>query len=54
MGKKKGKKGRPVEVASPVEVAAPAEAEAPGKLRKKDYEREMKRLHGELVALQEW
>ncbi len=29
-------------------------AEAGGELSKKDYERAMKRLHGELVALQEW
>ncbi len=28
--------------------------QAPAKLSTKDYEREMKRLHGELVALQEW
>jgi polyphosphate kinase len=26
----------------------------PGKLRRKEYEREMRRLHGELVAMQEW
>ena len=48
MGKKKDRKSRPVDA------AAPAEDESGGKLRKKDYEREMKRLHGELVALQEW
>ncbi len=48
MGKKKDRKSKPVDA------AAPAEAESGGKLRKKDYEREMKRLHGELVALQEW
>jgi polyphosphate kinase 2 len=28
--------------------------EAPAKMKVKDYEREMRRLHGELVAMQEW
>jgi len=28
--------------------------EAPGKMPRKEYEGEMRRLHGELVALQEW
>ena len=31
-----------------------AEGQAPGKLKKKAYERELRRLHGELVAMQEW
>jgi polyphosphate kinase 2 len=31
-----------------------AEADSPLKLKRKDYEREMRRLHGELVAMQEW
>ena len=26
----------------------------PGKMKRKEYEREMRRLHGELVAMQEW
>ena len=26
----------------------------PAKLKRKDYERELRRLHGELVAMQEW
>ena len=29
-------------------------ADPPPKLKRKDYEREMRRLHGELVAMQEW
>ena len=29
-------------------------AESTGKMKTKDYEREMRRLHGELVAMQEW
>ena len=31
-----------------------AGADPPAKLKRKDYEREMRRLHGELVAMQEW
>jgi polyphosphate kinase 2 len=31
-----------------------AAASSPGKMGRKEYEREMRRLHGELVALQEW
>ena len=59
MAKKKGKKADKVEQAqagpddsSDLAASAPPE---PGALMKtKDYEREMRRLHGELVALQEW
>ncbi|HXX90847.1 MAG TPA: polyphosphate kinase 2 [Acidimicrobiales bacterium] len=44
---------------SPAEVAttrAPGAADAgpPPRMKRKDYEREMRVLHGELVALQEW
>src|SRR5271167_1315541 len=35
------------------EIAAQAAA-APPKMKRKDYEREMRVLHGELVAMQEW
>src|SRR5689334_24287181 len=31
-----------------------AEAQAPAKMKRKEYEREMRVLHGELVAMQEW
>ena len=31
-----------------------AETGTPPKMKRKEYEREMRRLHGELVALQEW
>jgi len=31
-----------------------AEAAPPAKMKRKEYEREMRRLHGELVAMQEW
>ena len=52
---KKTKKKQPPEVAAPAS-AAPSETEAsrPAKMKTKDYEREMRRLHGELVAMQEW
>src|SRR5688500_8951638 len=36
------------------EAAADSPANPPAKLKRKDYEREMRRLHGELVAVQEW
>src|SRR5207245_2586791 len=31
-----------------------AAAAPPAKMKRKEYEREMRRLHGELVAMQEW
>jgi polyphosphate kinase 2 (PPK2 family) len=31
-----------------------ASVDRPAKLKRKDYEREMRRLHGELVAMQKW
>jgi len=31
-----------------------AEAQAPAKMKRKEYERQMRILHGELVAMQEW
>jgi polyphosphate kinase 2 len=34
--------------------AAPEPAEASGPMKRKEYEAEMRRLHGELVAMQEW
>jgi polyphosphate kinase 2 len=60
VAKKKGKKvanedpaatpGAPEAVAEGLE----APAGEPGKMKRKAYEREMRRLHGELVAMQEW
>jgi polyphosphate kinase len=61
MAKKKGKKADAVEPgqvghdgsgAQPV--AASPEAGPQGKMKTKAYEAEMKKLHGELVAMQEW
>ncbi len=53
MAKKKGKKGqaRPDDT---VAQSAETRAEPGAKMKTKDYEREMARLHGELVAMQEW
>jgi len=50
MGKKSGKKGK-----NPARTRADAPTVEPGgKMKTKPYEKEMRRLHGELVALQEW
>jgi len=56
---KKGKKDRPVEKGragggSEGARSAVAAPESPARMKTRDYEREMRRLHGELVALQEW
>ncbi|HEY6398604.1 MAG TPA: polyphosphate kinase 2 [Solirubrobacteraceae bacterium] len=40
--------------ADPPAESAAADADPAAKLRRKEYEREMQRLHGELVAMQEW
>jgi polyphosphate kinase 2 len=50
---KKTKKSKHEDAGAPAESAA-ADAGQPVKLGRKAYEREMRRLHGELVALQEW
>jgi polyphosphate kinase 2 len=57
MTAKKGEhhKGREVELqASPDTARHEAEARQPPKMKRKEYEREMKLLHGELVSVQEW
>ena len=56
MATKKDKKARKNQTRPGIEVTKDAAApEAPqAKLSTKDYEREMRRLHGELVAMQEW
>ena len=51
MAKKKQHKDQPQAPASSV---ASREAGPPAKLKRKAYETEMRRLHGELVAMQEW
>jgi Polyphosphate kinase 2 (PPK2) len=51
----KKNKRRHVQVpASPSAASREAGADPPAKLKRKDYERELRRLHGELVAMQEW
>jgi polyphosphate kinase len=50
MGRKKDAKRGKAKAAAPVEAAGEAQAV----LTTKAYEREMKKLHGELVAMQEW
>ncbi len=59
MTKKRDKKGRkPHEDQAPRDVpggeSEPSPGGPPPKMKTKDYEREMTRLHGELVAMQEW
>jgi polyphosphate kinase len=57
MSKNKKTKVKREDAASPVQApTAPdgPEAGAPAKMGRKEYEREMARLHGELVAMQEW
>ena len=39
---------------NPASVTGTAIAGAPGKMKEKEYQQELRRLHGELVALQEW
>ena len=57
MGKKKSKKSKKSHPDIPITAAgsrSDAEATARPKMARKEYEREMRRLHGELVAMQEW
>ena len=55
MPKKKDKAADEAAKAQVAEASTAMEPVAsPGKLKTKDYEREMRRLHGELVAMQEW
>jgi polyphosphate kinase 2 len=52
MSKKKKKKGHHPEPSTGA--SAPTGAGPLPKMKRKEYEREMRRLHGELVAMQEW
>jgi polyphosphate kinase 2 len=51
---KKKKLHRAQAPASPSAASREAAADPPPKLKRKEYGREMRRLHGELVAMQEW
>jgi polyphosphate kinase 2 len=53
MAKKKRKKERRETEADRSPVTAPEDGPLP-KMKRKPYEREMRRLHGELVSMQEW
>ena len=54
MAKKKNKQHHLEAPASPSAASGVAAADPPPKLKRKAYEHEMRRLHGELVAMQEW
>jgi polyphosphate kinase len=54
MAKKKKDKQQHDHQATAPESAAPAAAEAGRPLKRKEYEAQMRLLHGELVAMQEW
>jgi polyphosphate kinase 2 (PPK2 family) len=55
MAKKKDKQEHDPEVEAPSAGARPAAGAGPlPKMKRKAYERQMRVLHGELVALQEW
>ena len=53
MAKKKGKQ-KQNEAAGQAPPTAERQGGAPAKMKRKEYEREMRVLHGELVAMQEW
>jgi polyphosphate kinase len=54
MAKKKNKQHHPQAPTSLSAASQEANADPPPKMKRKDYDREMRRLHGELVAMQEW
>ncbi len=57
MSKNKKTKVKREDAEAPAEAPAASdgpEAGSPAKMARKEYEREMERLHGELVAMQEW
>ncbi len=51
---KKAEKDRAVKQQGGAEASAATSPEPQSKMKTKEYEREMRRLHGELVAMQEW
>ena len=54
MAKKKNKQHHAQAPASSSVASREAEADPSPKMKRKDYEGELRRLHGELVAMQEW
>ena len=51
---KESKEHKVVAHTFPASAAQEVEADQPPKMKRKEYEREMRLLHGELVAVQEW
>ena len=54
MAKKQNKQDHAQALGSSSAASREAGADPPAKMKRKRYEREMRRLHGELVAMQEW
>ena len=54
MAKKKGKHHEAESPVSPTAREPESEAGGPPKMKRKEYELQMRLLHGELVAMQEW
>ncbi len=56
MAKKNGdkRKQHDADAQAPARTRRAGQAGPPPKMKRKEYEREMRRLHGELVAMQEW
>src|SRR5262245_37374007 len=54
MAKKKDKQDHVAVPAPSAQARQGSEAGSPPKMKRKEYEREMRLLHGELVAMQEW
>jgi polyphosphate kinase len=54
MAKKKDKQDRVAAAAHSARARQGSDAGSPPKMKRKEYEREMRLLHGELVAMQEW
>jgi polyphosphate kinase 2 len=54
MGKEKGKHNRHAEASVPPVMEQDTGAGPPPKMKRKEYEKQMRILHGELVAMQEW
>src|SRR5262245_29801743 len=54
MAKKHKKKKGDAKSHAAEETAATHDSEPPPKMRRKEYESELRRLHGQLVAMQEW
>jgi len=54
MAKKKNRQHRSEALAPTSAASREAESDPLPRMKRKDYERELRHLHGELVAMQEW